>query len=220
MDGSHDMGGVKGFGPVEAERNEPVFHAPWERRTFALTLAMATPGGWNLDMSRFAREDRPDDDYLGMSYYQIWLAGLERLMFERNLISRDEITAGHMLNPPLPCLPVLKAEAVIPMLRRGNPTVREARYDALFAIGDKVRTKNIHPPTHTRLPRYVRGHVGVIERIHGCHVFPDTNAHGNGENPHWLYNVKFDGRTLWGDRAQAGTSVSVDAWEPYLEGIS
>jgi nitrile hydratase beta subunit len=217
MEGAQDMGGVQGFGPVQPEPDEPVFHAEWERRAFALTLAMGMPGGWNIDMSRFAREDRPHQDYLRKSYYQIWLAGLERLMLERNLVSSDEIAAGHALHPPKPVARTLTAEDVAAMLHRGGPTERDASRPALFAIGDRVRTKNIHPPTHTRLPRYVRGHVGVIERIHGAHVFPDSNAHGGGEHPQWLYTASFGGHELWGDASDPNLTISVDAWEPYLE---
>jgi nitrile hydratase len=217
MDGAQDMGGVAGFGPVQPEPDEPVFHAEWERRAFALTLAMGMPGGWNIDMSRFAREDRPHQDYLGMSYYQIWLAGLERLMLERNLVSPDEIQAGHRLHPPKPVAKKLTADGVAAMLHRGGPTERDVSKPALFAVGDRVRTKTINPPTHTRLPRYVRGHIGLIERIHGAHVFPDSNAHGAGEHPQWLYTVTFDGRELWGHDAEPGNRISVDAWEPYLE---
>jgi nitrile hydratase subunit beta len=217
MDGAQDMGGVLGFGPVQPEPDEPVFHAEWERRAFALTLAMAMPGGWNIDMARFAREDRPHQDYLGKSYYQIWLAGLERLMLERNLIAADEIEAGRMLHPPRPVAKTLTTQDVAAVLHRGGPTDREASKPALFKAGDRVRAKTINPPTHTRLPRYVRGRIGLIERAHGAHVFPDSNAHGGGEHPQWLYTVTFDGREVWGDGAQPGLTISVDAWEPYLE---
>jgi nitrile hydratase len=77
----------------------------------------------------------------------------------------------------------------------------------------------MHPVTHTRLPRYTRGHVGVIERIHGCHVFPDSAATGAGENPQWLYTVVFDGRELWGPDTDPTIKVSIDAFEPYLEPV-
>ena len=102
MNGMHDMGGMHGFGPVEPEPNEPVFHADWEKRAFALTLAMAHAGPWNIDMSRFARENRHPADYLSMSYYQIWFAALETMLEERGLVSDDEIVAGHALHPPKP----------------------------------------------------------------------------------------------------------------------
>ena len=71
---------------------------------------------------------------------------------------------------------------------------------AKFKAGDRVRAKNIHPATHTRLPRYVRGHVGVVERDHGCHVFPDSAAIEAGENPQWLYTVVFDSGRIVGRR--------------------
>jgi nitrile hydratase len=112
---------------------------------------------------------------------------------------------------------VLAPENVAAVLRKGGPTERTAATNPLFAVGDRVRARNTHPQGHTRLPRYARGHVGVIDRLHGCHVFPDSNAHGKGENPQWLYTVRFSGRELWGERAEATSSVSVDAWESYLE---
>jgi nitrile hydratase len=216
MDGAHDMGGAPGFGPVQPEPNEPVFHAAWERRIFALTMAMAKPGRWNIDMSRFARENRPREDYLGKSYFQIWLAGLERLLVERALIAPDEVETGQV-SLPRKDVPVLKADEVAAMLRKGGPSARATTEPARFAVGDRVRTKVMHPPTHTRLPQYVRGHVGTIELLHGTHVFPDANAMGNGEQPQWLYTVTFDGRELWGDEGDATSKISVDAWDSYLE---
>src|SRR3954447_951656 len=144
MDGAHDMGGVPWSGPVQPEPNEPMFHAEWERRAFAITLAMAMPGGWNIDMSRFAREDRPPQDYLGKSYYQIWLAGLERLMLARNLVSPEEIAAGKPLHPAKPVERTLTAQGVAAMLHRGGPTEREPTGPALFAAGNRVRAKPIN----------------------------------------------------------------------------
>jgi nitrile hydratase len=217
MDGAHDMGGVKGFGPVVPEPNEPVFHGEWERRAFALTVAMARPGGWNIDMSRFARENRPSADYLSKTYYELWLAGLETLMIERGLVTREEIEAGKVLVPPKPGVKPIAPSEITPAIRRGGPTVRPAPAPALFEIGDVVRMKDIHPVTHTRLPQYVRGRIGTIELNHGCHVFPDDNSLGKGKDPHWLYTVRFDGRELWGRDGDPTLTVSVDAWEPYLE---
>ena len=217
MNGAQDMGGMHGFGQVEPEPDEPVFHADWEKRAFALTLAMAMPGQWNIDMSRFARENRSPAKYLSMSYYQIWFAGLEKLLKERGLVADDEIDAGRSLHAPKPVKAILSSGDVAQMLHRGRPTERETNTQAAFKAGNRVRAKNINPVTHTRLPRYVRGHVGTIERVIGCHVFPDSNATGAGENPQWLYTVCFDGRELWGPDGNPTTAVSVDAWEPYLE---
>jgi nitrile hydratase len=217
MNGAHDMGGVPGFGPVKPEPNEPVFHAEWEKRAFALTLAMGMPGAWNIDMSRFARENRPNAEYLAMSYYQIWFAALETMLKERALVSEDEIAAGHALHPPKPVKRVLSPEDVLKVLHRGGPTERDTKTQAAFKPGNKVRARMIDVPTHTRLPHYVRGHAGTIERVIGGHVFPDSNASGAGENPQWLYTVRFSGRELWGPGGDPTLSVSVDAWEPYLE---
>ncbi|MGJ4939382.1 nitrile hydratase subunit beta [Bradyrhizobium sp. HKCCYLS1011] len=217
MDGAHDMGGVPWSGPVKPEPNEPVFHAEWERRAFAITLAMAMPGGWNIDMSRFARENRPAADYLGMSYYEIWLAGLQKLLLERHLVEADEVAAGHLLHPGKAVPKILTAADVAAVLHRGGPTERGPVAPALFKVGDPVRAKDIHPPTHTRLPRYVRGHIGRIEAVRGVHVFPDSNANGTGEDPQWLYTVSFSGAELWPDAPDPMLEVTVDAFEPYLE---
>jgi nitrile hydratase beta subunit len=192
-------------------------HAEWERRAFALTLAAGRPAKWNIDMGRFARENRPPADYLTKSYYELWVAGLEALLAERGLVSADEIAAGHRLGEAKKVDGILRYGDVEAALYRGGPTERPATAPARFGIGERVRVRNIHPTTHTRLPRYVRGRPGIIERLYGCHVFPDTNALGQGESPQWLYTVRFEARDLWGSDADPMLKVSVDAWEPYLE---
>jgi nitrile hydratase subunit beta len=217
VNGAHDMGGVHGFGAVLPEPDEPVFHANWERRVLALTLAMGATGQWTLDAARFARENRPPANYLSKSYYQIWLAGLEQLLAERGLVAPGELAAGRSLWPAKAVKRTLAARDTAGLLQRGGPTNREAPRPARFKVGDRVRAKNMHPVTHTRLPRYVRGHTGTITRLHGCHVLPDSNAHGHGEDPQWLYTVSFQGRELWGAAADPTVTVSVDAFEPYLE---
>lgn len=219
MDGAHDMGGHQGFGKVEPEVNEPIFHGEWERRMLAMTLAMAKPGQWNIDMSRYARENRSPRDYLNRTYYEVWLGGLEALMEERGLVSREELDSGQALLPRKN-VPVLKPDEVDAMLRRGGPTERPTDAPARFKVGDRVRARVMAPTSHTRLPRYVRGHVGTIELLHGAHVFPDSNAMGRGEAPQWLYTVRFDGSELWGEDGDPDASVSVDAWDSYLEPVS
>ena len=220
MNGPHDMGGLHGFGAVEAEVDEPVFHAEWERRVLALTLAMGATGEWNLDSSRSSRERVPPAEYLSLTYYEIWLAGLERLLVECGLVTPDEIAAGGALRQARPVGRVLAAADVTAALQRGAPTNREAPLPARFARGERVRARNMHPSTHTRLPRYVRGRAGVVTSVHGCHVFPDSHALGLGEDPQWLYTVRFDARELWGDDGDPSSTVSVDAFEPYLDPAS
>jgi nitrile hydratase len=217
MNGAQDLGGMMGFGPVDPEQNEPLFHAPWERRVLGYTVALGAAGKWNIDMSRHARESLPPAEYLAASYYEIWTKGVERLVVKTGLVSEEELRLGKALNPPAPIKRVLTRDDVPAVLARGGPTEREATGPARFVVGDRVRTRNMHPKGHTRLPRYARDREGVIERVHGAHVFPDTNAHGAGENPQWLYTVRFSGRELWGEEADPNLVVSIDAWESYLE---
>jgi len=219
MNGAADMGGMHGFGPVVPEPNEPVFHADWEKRIFALTMAIGVPEIWTLDAFRFAREKLPPPQYLNLSYYGLWVVTLENQMLEYGLTTRAELKAGHALAPVKKAEKPVTAEAVATMVRCGSPYNRPAPAPALFKVGDKVRAKNMHPKTHTRLPRYARGHAGTIMRIVGCHVFPDSNAGNAGEDPHWLYTVRFDGRELWGEDSDPTVKVCIEAWEPYLESI-
>ena len=217
MNGPHDLGGAHGFGPIAPEPNEPLFHAEWERRALALTLAMGATGAWNIDMSRHARERTPPADYLAASYYEIWTKGVERLIVETGLVSEAELAAGHSAQPPVPLARKPTAETVPGILAKGGPTERSAPAPAAFEVGDIIRARVINPAGHTRLPRYVRGRTGRIERIHGAHVFPDSNAHGLGEDPRWLYSVAFDAREVWGPEARHGDELLLDLWEPYLE---
>jgi len=216
MDGVHDMGGMHGFGKVEPEPNEPVFHAAWEGRCSALNRAMGYTGAWNSAMSRAAIEELPPSLYLTASYYEKWAIRLEKMLIDRGLVDADEIAAGRALRPGKALKRTLTADKIAAALTRGK-FGRPASGPARFKLGDRVRTKNIHPRTHTRLPRYARGHVGVIETVRGCHVFPDTVAIGEGENPQWLYTVLFEGRELWGENSDPTLKVSIDAWEPYLD---
>jgi nitrile hydratase beta subunit len=218
VNGPHDMGGGHGFGPVQPEADEPPFHAAWERRAFALTLAMGATGQWNIDQSRFAREGLPPADYLRFSYYRLWVEGLQRLLLARGLVSAPELAAGRAIDPARPLPNVLRAAEVDATLARGGPAARPGPRPARFAVGDRVRARNIHPPGHTRLPRYLRGHAGVIERVHGCHVFPDSRAHDLGDDPQWLYSVCFQATDLWGPaHGDPTATVNADAFEPYLE---
>lgn len=210
-----DLGGRDGYGAVVPEAEGDLFHADWEPRVLALTLAMGATGSWNIDASRSVRETLPD--YPQLSYYQIWLAALQRLMQQRAMLFEDEVVAAQSLHPPAPVARVLTAGNVPAVLAKGSPTERPAATAARFALGQRVRTRSERVDHHTRLPGYAHGHVGTIERVHGAHVFADTHAQGLGEQPQWLYTVVFDGRELWGPDAAAGLRVSVDAWEPYLE---
>lgn len=209
-----DLGGRRGFGRVTPEPEGEPFHAAWEPRVLAMTLAMGATGTWNIDMSRAARETLPD--YARLSYYEIWFAALLRQLAAHHLVEPDEAASGRALHPALPLARRLTAADVQPVLARGTPTERPAARPARFKLGQAVRMFAGDVPHHTRLPGYVRGKRGVIVRVHGAHVFADAHASGRGERPHWLYTVEFDGAELWpGDRPQR-LKVSVDAWEPYM----
>jgi nitrile hydratase len=211
-----DLGGQDVRDPVRPEPEGELFHADWEPRVLALTLAMNATGLWNIDASRAARETLPH--YRDLSYYQIWLGGLEALLRRSGAARADEIDQGQMLQAAVATPRVLHAGEVAAVLARGTPTVRKPSRPARYALGMRVRTLTVAPPHHTRLPGYTRGKCGVIERIHGAHVFADTHAQGLGEQPQWLYTVAFDETELWGaGRPRQGSTVSVDAWEPYLE---
>jgi nitrile hydratase len=214
MNGAHDMGGEQNFGPVVPEADEPVFHHRWEGRVLAMNLAMGATRQWNIDEGRFGIERIEPATYLRMSYYEKWFDRLVRLLVERQLVTREEVDAGKSRAPGAK-IATLAADQVLPTLRRGSLSTREISSPARFKVGDRVRTKNMSPPTHTRLPRYCRDKPGTIAIVHGAHVFPDTNSLGRGEDPQWLYTVRFEARDLWGEDTTAD-AVYADCWEPYL----
>ncbi len=210
-----DLGGQTGHGAVVPEAEGELWHAAWEPRALALTLAMDATGAWNIDQSRAARETLPD--YAHLTYYRIWIAALQQLMTERGLIADDELEAGRALRagPPLPRR--LQAGDVRAALARGSATLRKSDEPPRFVTGDRVRTRIEPVSHHTRLPGYARGKQGVVEARHGAQVFADAHAQGLGEQPCWLYTVRFEGFELWGADAAPGLTVSIDAWDPYLE---
>ena len=219
MNGPHDLGGQDGLGPIrpESERDEPVFHASWERRVFALTLAAGASGQWNLDQSRHARERQHPIAYLSHSYYENWLAGLETLLLENNMVTPDELASGITGSLPDPKRsPPLQAADVQSALHRGKSVQMPIDRPARFHVGENVRVVNNHPRGHTRAPRYTRGRTGLIKTYHGAHVFPDQHAKGEriGEP---LYSVEFTSRELWGTGSNPLDAILVDLFEPYLE---
>ena len=217
MNGAQDLGGQHGFGPVRPETGDVMFHADWERRVLALTVAMGGTGAWNLDMSRHARERMAPADYLASTYYEIWYSGLARLLVENDMASEDEIAGGHSAQPAKELPRVPTADTIPAVLASGSPVDRPGDRTARFAAGDAGRARVINPKTHTRLPRYVRGRTGKIVRVHGAHILPESHAHGRGEDPQGLYSVCFDAAELWGADGRAGDEVMIDLWEPYLE---
>lgn len=217
MNSVHDMGGMHGMGPIAYEHNEPVFHADWERRVFGMYLATSAWSKWTQDDARYQRELIPADKYLRLSYYEKWLEGLEAILANSGLVTREEIESRTLAAGSHKATPALTASQVPLFVAKGIIFSRDLQVAPRFGVGHRVRARNINPVTHTRLPRYARGKVGTIEQDHGVFVFPDTNAHGLGEKPQHLYTVRFGARELWGEQAAAQDSVYLALWDDYLE---
>jgi nitrile hydratase len=230
VNGIHDLGGMHGFGPIRREDNEPVFHAEWEGRLFAIRIAMTRGGHWNVDEGRRSTERMPPARYLAASYYERWLYGLESLLLEKKVVTPDEL-ASHLRCVSEPCAVEPPAERPkteahpnhSAAASHGSPSSSHAHIlmcdedpKAKFKPGDLVVARNINPPGHTRLPRYARGRRGIVRRVWGMFAFPDTNAHGLGANRQHCYSVEFSGSELWGDGHRSAECVYLDLWEDYL----
>ncbi len=217
MDGVHDLGGMHGFGPVEWDPEEPPFHGRWEAAVVA--MMRATRGAfYNIDEFRHGIERMDPAHYLGSSYFEHWLDGVARVLAEKGVIDPAELEARAAKLRERPDTPVSpgRSAAKTDSGRWSESSFREPSAPPRFAVGTAVMTRNIHPTGHTRLPRYARGKRGVIDAHRGCHVFPDANAHGLGEQPQHVYSVRFDGRELWGDAAEPNQQLYLDLWESYL----
>ncbi|MFD0915325.1 nitrile hydratase subunit beta [Pseudahrensia aquimaris] len=216
MNGGQDLGGMQGFGPVVEEINEPQYHADWEARAMAIVVALGACGQWNIDQSRHARETLPPADYLSFPYYRIWFEGVQKLMLERGMIHAEELD-GKLRHQPIAVKGRLEKEDVWTALHAlGGAAERPADSKPAFAQGDAVTTININPTTHTRLPRYARGKTGTITKVLGHHVFPDSAGNGLGDDPKWLYQVRFSAQELWGEQANPRDCVTLDLWEPHF----
>ena len=207
MDGIHDLGGMHGFGAIARERDEPVFHAAWEGRMFALLSAVPFAVPFGDDQFRPAVEAMHPADYLAASYYEKWYAALMRLLDERGaLTGPDFVPAG----------PPVRAEAVLPAIFGGaSQAQRDAQVAQRFKTGDQVRTLQTLATGHNRLPRYARGRIGTVESIHGGFLVADRNSKGD-QTPEMLYTVRFAARDLWGAAAASGDNLSLDLWDSYL----
>lgn len=217
MNSVHDMGGMDGLGTLAPEPDEPLFHAPWEARVLGLASALGAWGKWNTDVFRQAQERLPAAEYLRMSYYERWFTVYASLAVDAGLISREEIAAGRPAPGEPKATPKLRPEMIVPAFLAGSPKTRPVESAPRFTAGEHVRARIINPATHTRLPRYLRGHAGEITAHHGAHVFPDSNALFQGENPQHLYTVRFRATDVWGPDANPRDTICADLWEPYLD---
>ena len=217
MNGVHDLGGMQDMGPIEAEKNEPVFHEPWQGRAYAFTRAMYAWRKWNLDASRYQREQIAPLDYFRLSYYELWVVALVELMLKNGMVTPAELESGKPDPGSAKLTPPLTSEKVPILTAKGVPARRDFAVTARFHSGERVRARNINPVGHTRLPRYARGKTGTIHVDHGVFLFPDTNALFLGEKPQHVYSVRFAARELWGEQASPHDSVYIDMWDDYLE---
>lgn len=232
MNGVHDLGGMHGFGAVQPEASEPVFHHDWERRTFALALATMGARLANVDEFRRTIERMPPAHYLESSYYEHWLFALERLLLEKGVLTAAELDAAMNENARQPDQPppsAAESAEADDSRARSNPDAsstapsnavklrHDPRFKPRFRVGDRVIARNFNPPGHTRSPRYVRGHHGVIRHDWGTFIFPDAHAHGLTDKPQHCYAVEFKARELWGKDFPARELINVDLWEGYLE---
>jgi nitrile hydratase subunit beta len=214
MNGIHDMGGMQDMGPIRPEKDEPVFHAAWEGRAFALDIAV--DGDWPEGSGRFQRESIPPEDYLRMSYYDKWATGLQQLLEKSGMVTQQEIESGVPNGGRNTKAHMLTAAEVGPMVAKGFPSTLDGPANPHFHSGQRVRARNINPVSHTRLPRYARGKVGTIVRDHGVFSFPDASVLGLGKKPQHVYSVRFAASELWGEQANKNDSVYLDMWDDYL----
>jgi nitrile hydratase subunit beta len=217
VNGVHDMGGMHGMGPIEPQKNEPMFHARWESRIFALRRAMRPWNKWNGNSSRHQIELIPAAEQLRLSYYAKQVEAFHELIAKSGLVTPAELASGKRARGSPKAVPLLKADEVPAFVAKGAPASRQVAVTSRFQAGQSVRARNINPVAHTRLPRYARGKTGTIDRDHGVYIFPDTNAHGLGEKPQHVYAVRFAARELWGEEASPRDSVYIDMWDDYLE---
>tara|TARA_R110001599_G_scaffold353861_1_gene600702 strand:+ start:36854 stop:37513 length:660 start_codon:yes stop_codon:yes gene_type:complete len=217
MDGVHDLGGMDNFGDVEREVDEPVFHAPWERSVFTHVLAMLGAGHYNIDEFRRTTERIPPVPYLASSYYERWLASLVALLKEKGVVTEEELLAGKSLDAGSDRLPALDKGKAQYITTNPISVLQECNSVPRYKTGDEVVAKVMSPAHHTRLPRYVRGRRGKVERNNGAFLLPDRNAHGAQATPAFNYSVRFSSRELWGEDAPAKDSLFIDLFESYLE---
>ena len=216
MNGVHDLGGAHGHGPVMAERNEPVFHAEWERRVMGMLFPVMASANFGVDEFRYGIEQMGQVNYLNTSYYEHWLSSMERLLLERGVVTSEELKAGKA-GSAVKSEPAMKAEMVPNVLQTGGSTRMPDAVQPRFKVGDRVRGRNINPVGHTRLPRYARGKLGVVSIDHGVFHTPDTLVAGQGPKPQHVFSVSFTATELWGDEASPQDTARIDLWDDYLE---
>jgi nitrile hydratase len=217
MNGTHDMGGMHGYGPIAPEADEPVFHETWEARMFGLRRAMTSPPGFSIDRFRYLRETMPPVAYLTWSYYEHWYFATAQSLLEAGMITMEELRTGRAAAGRPKRNDAMRPADVERISKAGGKFARTIDTPPRFSAGQAVTARNLNPTGHTRLPRYARGKRGLVHRWRGAHVFADASARGDGECPQHLYTVMFTARELWGADAAPADKVYLDLWESYLD---
>ncbi len=218
MNSIHDIGGMDNIGPVPIETDEPVFHADWESKVYAMTLATMGAGIFVTDEVRFMTETIPPQDYLSFSYYEKWLYSLEQMLLYKNVITQQELESGAVSAPELAAdIEAASLERMQYGMKNRMPVFVDSDLPPRFKAGDAIIARNLNPLHHTRLPRYLRGRRGVVELDHGIFLLPDTNAHGGPDSPQHVYSVRFSARELWGEDAPAKDSLYIDLFDDYMD---
>jgi nitrile hydratase subunit beta len=220
MNSIHDLGGMHGMGPLPFEQNEPVFHEDWERGAFGVNILLLITGLYTADESRHAMERIPALRWLGSSYYAHWIDGVRIMMLEKGIITEEELQTGKAsegLPEWVANLKPVEVEEIAQLALTNFPVTGDDGMNPAFREGDLVRARNINPRTHTRLPRYIRGHVGRVERYAGPLLYADDRAHGKPESARHTYTVRFEGAELWGPDAGPKDALYIDLYETYLE---
>ena len=223
MNGVHDMGGMHGFGPIEIEDDEPVFHDEWEGRVYGMVTGIREERDvYGPYGSRHYIENIPPARYLASSYYERWMLALEAALLHKGLLTAEELDARTRQFSDDPSAEVSRrsdpalAERVRRRIRTPQPLDRQAASPPRFDVGDAIVVRNIHPVGHTRLPRYVRGKRGVIARIYGAQGFQDEPTIAD-DSPQHVYGVMFEASELWGDAAEPNQRLYIDMWECWME---
>jgi len=211
MNGIHDMGGMHGMGPIPYEKNEPVYHAEWESRVDAISQALRgkLTGGNRLFIERI-----PAGDYLRMSYYERWYVALVERLIAARQVTPTEVASGRSVEPKSASTRAYSATEAVAVMTRTQSTRQNITLAPRFQVGQQVRARNINPVGHTRLPRYARGRLGIVERLRGVFPIPDAGAGGKPQN---LYLIRFPARELWGEQSAPQDAVYIDMWDDYLE---
>jgi len=203
MELAHDLGGRRGFGAVEVEADEPVFHHPWERTARALVYAaMGAHPNPTTSAFRHTMERMDPATYLATSYYEHWLYAAATITVEAGVATPDELAA--------------RAGGPFPISRPEVAPDVAGTGEQRFAVGDRVRVVAVTHGGHSRCPGYVRGRIGTVVRVDDPASLPDVEAHSTRRVVEGTYGVRFAARDLWPD-GEDGAAVHVDLWDSYLE---